>query len=177
MPINLETLHLNEMMPVVVPNFHLYTPKITILQLRANNFSYIPDEYMRDLQLEEINIRDNKLETIPDLFYQPLQVLRLAGNPLRCNESLCWVRLRARKKTIVLAGIASAVCQSHSSMAGKSLLDVDAVKMRCCKGECDLYCMTQFLGDCLSRLSTSLEKYNGSHTNGNLNSHVHAIPH
>ena len=134
-------------MPIVTPNFQLYTPQITIISLSRNNFSYIPDEYIMDLQLEGIDIRDNTLETIPDLFDQPLQKLKVAGNPLRCNQSLCWVRLWARKETVVLTGIESAVCQSPSFMTGKSLLGVDPVKMACYKGDCDLHCITQIFGN------------------------------
>ena len=114
-----------------MPNFQLYTPKITSISLSGNNFSYIPDEYIMGLQIESIDIRDNTLETIPDLFDQSLQKLKVSGSPLCCNQSLCWVRLWAKKQTVVLTGIALAVCRSPSSMVGKSLLDVDPVKMGC----------------------------------------------
>ena len=134
-------------MPIVTPNFQRYTPQITIISLSGNNFFYIPDEYIMDLQLEGIDILDNTLETIPDLFDQTPQKLKVAGNPLRCNQSLCWVRLWARKKTVVLTDIESAVCQSPGFMTGKSLLSVDPVKMACYKCECYIYCIIQIFGN------------------------------
>ena len=135
LPKSLESLRFDDAKLVVMPNFQLYTPKITIISLSGNNLSYIPDEYMMDLQLESVNFRDNNLETIPDLFDQPLQKLQIANNPLRCNESLCWVRLWARKKTVVLTDIKSVTCESPLYSVGKKLLDVDPVKMGCYKGE------------------------------------------
>ena len=86
-------------------------------------------------QLNKFDIRSNKLETIPDLYDKPLQLLIIDDNPVCCNVSLCWVRLWAKKKTEVLVGTEGVVCHSPSYFEGQKLLDVDAIKMWCYKGE------------------------------------------
>ena len=134
---NLEELFLSFVMLFAIPNFQLYTPRITTIKLRGNNITHIPDEYIVGLQLEKLDIRDNKLEAIPDLFDQPLKQSKIADKPLRCNASLCWLRLWSRKKTTVLKCIESTSCQSPSYLTGKRLLDIDPVKMGCYSGEHD----------------------------------------
>ena len=143
LPMNLEELFLSFVLPFAIPNFQLYTPRITTIKLRGNNIFHIPDEYIVRLQLQKLDIRDNKLEAIPDLFDQPLKQSKIADNPLRCNASLCWLRLWSRKKTTVLKGIESTSCQSPSYLTGKRLLDIDPVKMGCYSGEHDLSIPTQ----------------------------------
>ena len=122
---------------LVMPNFSAYTPNITHIKLKNNSLSHIPAGSMLGLQqLREFDIAAMRLETIPDLYSQPLEMLKINKNPLRCNESLCWVRLWTRTKDVTLKGINAAVCKSPSYFAGRTLVEVDPVQMRCYKGGC-----------------------------------------
>ena len=138
LPRNLEIFFLRLGELEVMPNFALYAPNITLIKIALNNLSHIPDKFMSGLKhLHSFNVDDNKLETIPDLYDYPLINLRLSNNPLSCNQSLCWVRLWARKKPAPLAGLEEAVCSSTSYFGGQNLMHVDPVQMECYKGGCD----------------------------------------
>ena len=137
LPKNLGELTLSEALLGVMPNLAAHAPSITSVKIRKNNLTHVPVQSVLGLrQLKEFDIRDNKLETIPDLYDQPLEKLRLDDNPLRCNELLCWVRLWARTKAVVLTGIDSTICRSPSYFGGQTLVAVDPVQMGCYKGEC-----------------------------------------
>ena len=97
-------------MLTAVPDLSTYAPNITSIEITDNNISYISPELMSGLkQLNKFDIGSNQLETIPDLYDKPLQLLIIDENPISCNVSLCWVRLWAQKKTEALTGTSGAV--------------------------------------------------------------------
>ena len=135
LPKDLGLIGLKKAMLTAIPDLSPHAPNITSIEITKNNISYISPEFVSGLkQLNKFDIGSNQLETIPDFYDTPLQILKINDNPISCNVSLCWVRLWAQKKTEALTGISEAVCHSPSYFEGYRLMDVDAVKMGCYKG-------------------------------------------
>ena len=140
LPKGLQEFILSNSILTVMPNFSLYTPVIRIIRLGNNNISHLPVGSLTGLQqLRTLKLQRNQMETIPDMYSQPLAMLRIDNNPLVCNVSLCWVRLWAVVKIIDLSGINKAICHSPSYLADKKLSDVDPVAMACYLGWYDLW--------------------------------------
>ena len=136
LPRSLGKFHIGTAYITVMPNFLPYSPNITTIRVHGNKLSSIPAELIVGLtRLKELFVQNNKLETIPDLYDLPLISLRIDNNPLICNESLCWVRLWARKKPVALAGLEAAVCYLPDSHEMKSLWYVDPAVMGCYRGK------------------------------------------
>ena len=121
-----------------VPSFSLYTPNVQILNLHTNHIIDFPSDSLMGLNnLTILNIFGNNLEAIPDLFDRPLVTLKIYDNPLRCNVSLCWVRMWTWKKTAPLNTVDRAMCHSPSSFHGKKLMEIDPVELECYRGGCN----------------------------------------
>ena len=122
-----------------MPDLHLYTPNISIIILKYNNISQIPAETIIGMkQLRHLNVYSNNLKIIPDLYHSSLEILEIGKNPLCCDESLCWVRLCARKKPAALTVPGKPVCSSPDYIEGKLLMEGDPVKMGCYKGHYEI---------------------------------------
>ena len=105
--------------------------KLKLLELDGNGFLYLPDiSFMT--QLSTLSLRENKLNTLPNLYDCPLGTLRLRGNPLVCNYSLCWVRMWPFVKPALTTD--DPVCFQPFEDAGTLLMGLDPVKMRCYEG-------------------------------------------
>ena len=119
-----------------MPNLYPYMPNISIIILKFNNITRIPAESIVGMkQLRHLDVYSNNLKTIPDLYHRSLEVLDIGKNPLHCDESLCWVRLWARKKPISLKVSGNPVCSSPGYIEGKLLMEGDPVKMGCYTGQ------------------------------------------
>ena len=139
LPKDIQQFILSNSVLTVMPSFFPYTPGIRVIKLGNNNIAHISAGSVTGLQqLTSFRIQRNQVETIPDMYHQPLETLTIDGNPLVCNQSLCWVRMWTMVKAIDLFGIDRAICHSPSYLAGKTLLDVDPVAMACYLGWYDL---------------------------------------
>ncbi|XP_077224632.1 plant intracellular Ras-group-related LRR protein 6-like isoform X1 [Tasmannia lanceolata] len=82
----LQELYLRRMQLREVPLDLLSLPKLRILDLSQNSLVSIPKEFKNLISLTELDLSDNNIATLPPelgLLEPSLQVLRLAGNPLR----------------------------------------------------------------------------------------------
>ena len=130
-----------------MPNLHLYMPNISAILLKSNNISRIPTEnFVGMKQLRHLDVYNNNLKTIPDLYHSSLEILEIGKNPLCCNESLCWVRLWARKKSIALKVPGKPVCSSPGYIEGELLMDSDPVEMECYKGQYEIKFIFPIIG-------------------------------
>ena len=85
------------------------------------------------LQLSELNVAYNNLASLPDLYHLPLLKLFLAGNPLVCNKTLCWVRMWPwMKKPFRLD---DPKCVEPTELAGLKLMEVYPTLMHCYEGK------------------------------------------
>ena len=119
-----------------LPDLAPHTPNLTRLIASETQLSYIPDYILSGLmKLEELHLNKNHLRTIPDLYHLPLAVLYLWGNPLECNQSLCWVRMWNYRKPVALSMPGGAVCTYPAAMGGTRLAQVNPVDMGCFEGK------------------------------------------
>ena len=126
-------------------NFSRYTPIISIVNLGVNNISTIKEEFIQGLhKLRQFSIGANRLHAIPDLYDKPLEILQINGNPIRCDVSLCWVRLWARMKLVSLTGADPTVCHLPPSLVGKNLLHIDPAELKCYKGNWEFLYMLEW---------------------------------
>ena len=119
-----------------LPDLAPHTPNLTRLSASQTQLSYIPDYIMSGLtKLEELQLNNNSLRTIPDLFLLPLSILYLEGNPLECNQSLCWVRMWNYIKPLALSVPGTVVCKYPLALSGTKLMQVHPVDLGCFKGK------------------------------------------
>ena len=105
--------------------------KVIYLRLDRNSFASLPDiSFMTNLK--DLRLRGNNLNTLPDLYNCPLGSLRIWGNSLVCNYSLCWVRMWPFVKPALQED--GPFCAQPIEDYGRLLMDVDPVKMLCYKG-------------------------------------------
>ena len=134
-PSDINHLNIRETQLTVIPNLSPYAPRIKDIKIHINDIQYISTASLSGLAaLRQLNIQLNQLETLPDLFDKPLNLLCIDDNPIHCNVSLCWVRLWAKKKATALKKISSARCNTPKQLQGQNLMDVDPVQMKCFKG-------------------------------------------
>ena len=137
------------------PDFSMGPAAVETLRLEENHIAYIPEGHMAHLsklielrmgdniltslpvlssmaQLETLQIENNQLITMPDLYTINFTGLKIAGNPLECNQSLCWIRMWPWMKTPMLQD--NPICASPLTMQGIALMDVPPTHMRCYNG-------------------------------------------
>ena len=136
LPQDLDWLVLNFNPLQNLPDLAPHTPNLTHLGAFETKLSYIPDYIISGLmKLEELWLNNNNLRTIPDLYHLPLASLYLDGNPLECNQSLCWIRMWNYKKPLALSMPNAAVCENPLSLSGKELMQVHPVDLGCFEGK------------------------------------------
>ena len=134
-------------------------PALEIVDLYYNNFNQIPKSALVGLnQLRELYIRNcyirylpdlshlvslkiliitqNELKSLPDLYQLPLADMRWDGNPLVCDEKLCWVRMWNFVRPGLYMGRFPErdVCAAPQSRNGLRLMDIHPVDMGCYEG-------------------------------------------
>ena len=152
-PINLYTLDIRNTFLDIFPNLPNYAHRLIFmidcgisyipranmaelnelqhLKLENNVFGSLPDiSFMA--KLNTLSVKENNLNTLPDLYNCPLDTLQLWGNPWVCNYSLCWVGMWPFVKPAL--AIDNPVCAEPTEDAGTLLMDIDPVKMQCYEG-------------------------------------------
>ena len=84
---------------VLNKNYIFYVPADTlnglqclkILDLSTNRIAYVDD--ISHLSLSYLDLADNNLRVLPDLYDQNMKTLYLHDSPIVCNQSLCWLRM------------------------------------------------------------------------------------
>ena len=119
---------------IELPDFSSYAPNLESVNVYRNPLKYMPSMYLNGMfNIKEVDIKDNKLTTVPDLYHLNLTRLRLAGNPLECNQSLCWLRMWPWMKPSVLKD--KPICAAPPSLHGIPLMEVGPTDIQCYKGK------------------------------------------
>ena len=118
-----------------LPNFTTYIPGIKHIGMEKNNIRHISVDDFKDLtELKTLELERNKLQTIPDLYdMKSLKNLKLAGNPLVCNHTFCWIIMWNHEKKSKLK-IGKAACHSPDDLDGVKISNVDPVDIACYEG-------------------------------------------
>ena len=113
-----------------VPASCLYgLPMIQSLHLNGNIITHMDDN---SLATGYLYLHDNQLESAPDLYDMKFASLTLRGNPLVCNQLLCWLRMWPFNKT--LPQLDMVYCASPSALNGSLVMDVHPKILRCYQG-------------------------------------------
>ena len=131
-PTSLETLKLEDNYITNIPEDHIAgLSTLRELHIGSNILTSLPDlSFMT--QLESLQIENNQLVSMPDLYTINFTYWKIAGNPLECNQSLCWIRMWPWMKTAMLQD--NPICASPLTMQGIALMDVPPTHMRCYNG-------------------------------------------
>ena len=137
------------------PNLSATVPRLKHLRIYKNRIQTIPNEYIAGLnrmetlhinknlltllpdlgfmtRLKDLLLHENKLAGLPDMYHLPLENLNVAGNPLVCDQALCWLRMWPWKKKMALKG--RPVYAAPDTLAGIRLMAVPPVVMKCYQG-------------------------------------------
>ena len=118
-----------------VPASCLYgLPMIQSLHLNGNRITHMDDNSMAT---GDLYLHDNQLESPPDLYDMKFTSLTLRGNPLVCNQLLCWLRMWSFNKT--LPQLDMIYCASPLALNGSLVTDAHPTALGCYKGECQEY--------------------------------------
>ena len=135
LPQNLVRLVLNHIRLYNMPYFAPHTPNLTSLSACGSRLNRIPEYAIIGLmKLERLCLVNNNLRTLPDLYHLPLVRLFLGGNPLECNQSLCWLRMWNYKKPVALS-IGAVVCEDPLAVRGTQLMQIHPIDLRCFDGK------------------------------------------
>ena len=150
--VSLEQLILNRNYLHTMPNVSLLS-KLTELILSENDITEVPVSTLYGISnlltlklnknkisvLGDISalwahvyIEDNNMTTLPDLYDMRLETLMLEGNPLSCNQSLCWLRMWPWNKT--LPTLDDAYCTTPSDMSELKAVRVHPTQLQCFNG-------------------------------------------
>ena len=129
-------IHLTMKKNADLPNHVITTlpPSLQVMDMSECNLEYIPPGNMTNLK--KLVLKDNHLQTVPDLYDLPLTSISLTGNPLECNKSLCWLRMwdLTKPRPLTLLG----TCETPEELDGVQLQYVDPVALHCFEG--NLFC-------------------------------------
>ena len=106
-------------------------PMIKTLDLNNNRISRMDDNSM---PRGDLYLHDNQLPSPPDLYDMKVSSLTLNGNPLVCDQLLCWLRMWPFVKTLPL--LDDFFCAAPSFLNGSLVMDIHPVNLRCYKGKC-----------------------------------------
>ena len=115
-------------------DFQDLADSLTVLILSDCSLQNIPNLALK-VNLKDIRIKHNHLVTIPDLSsLQNLNNLFIKGNPITCDERMCWRRLWERFKA-PFNRKDDVICQEPAELRNKSLSTVDPALMQCYDGK------------------------------------------
>ena len=103
------------------------------IHLQDNGLLWVPDMSSKP-NLETIRLIGNNLETVPDLLSLNLKELTLAGNPISCDQRMCWWKMWHRLKS--RPGVTDdVICANPPQLAGSVLAEVNPRDMHCYRGK------------------------------------------
>ena len=126
----LDLLDVSQNYITVVPGSTLLgIPKLLMLKLNDNKISMLGDI---SALWAEVRLEHNNLTTLPDLYNMRLEELTLEGNPLSCDQSLCWLRMWPWSKT--LPTLDDALCSTPSQLSELKATRVHPTDLQCFDG-------------------------------------------
>ena len=114
------------------------------LELQDNGLRSVPDLASKP-NLENIKLQGNNLETVPDLLSLNLKELKLAANPIRCDQRMCWWKMwhRLKSRPTITDGV---TCADPPELTGLAFTGVNPRDMHCHKGNWNITLITRFIG-------------------------------
>ena len=114
----------------VVPGSTLLgIPKLLTLKLNDNKISVLGDI---SALWAEVRLENNNLTTLPDLYNMRLEELTLEGNPMSCDQSLCWLRMWPWYRT--LPTLDDALCTTPLDLSELKAMRVHPTQLQCFNG-------------------------------------------
>ena len=132
-----------------------YLSQLSKIMLHKNLIQYVPASCLYGLSsklqidlsenriaaIEDITVHirgtvllhDNLLVIPPDLYEMDLETLSLQGNPLFCNQSLCWLRMWSWNKT-PLNMAAVPMCSNPTDLNGTFVTQAHPTQLKCYNG-------------------------------------------
>ena len=104
-------------------------PMIRSLHLNGNMIIIMDDN---SVATSELYLHDNQLSSLPDLYDMMTGSLKLQGNPLVCDQYLCWLRMWPFNKTML--SLDNFYCASPPSLNGSLVMDIHPTVLGCYKG-------------------------------------------
>ena len=121
--------------PLIPQEYLAGSTKLKHLNLPNGQLNRLPG--MKNMvSLLLLNIQNNKLTTLPDLYHLPLRSVTMLHNPWVCDVALCWVRMWPfiKKSSIVTVSM-DPICNLPTEAAGTPLMERHPVDMECYKGK------------------------------------------
>ena len=117
----------------VIPQEFIATlNQMKVFNINNNLLAALPDlGFMK--RLKTLYANNNQLTRLPDMYHLPLENLRVATNPLVCDQALCWLRMWPFTKTPILED--RPTCAGPGTLAGIELMGVQPVDMECYNGK------------------------------------------
>ena len=135
LPRSLTYINLGYARLVEFPDFSSYATNLEEINVYNNPMQEIPRGHLNGILLiRDFDIADNMLTAVPDLYHIHFNELRIAGNPLECNQSLCWIRMWPWMKSPVLMD--TPTCETPASLHGQPLMEIAPTDLQCYKGDC-----------------------------------------
>ena len=113
----------------VPANTLLGIPNLLTLRLNQNKISVLGDI---SALWAHVYLEDNNLTTLPDLYNMRLDTLMMEGNPLSCNQTLCWLRMWPWNKTLPIMDNPNCINPSKDSLS--VAIQVHPAELQCFKG-------------------------------------------
>ncbi|KAK9513346.1 hypothetical protein VZT92_026886 [Zoarces viviparus] len=110
-------------------------PNLVTLNLQNSNILSVQNGTLRAPPLRDLDLRDNSLRDLPyatlaELCLKPALLIRLAGNPWRCDcfleDMLLWL-----KNTTQVADAQNLTCTEPEALRRQPLLQVEQSRLRC----------------------------------------------
>ena len=137
----------------IMPNLS-HLPRLRWITLNRKYLRYVPASCLEGLIIEWLNLGDNRITviedfpkigpsidlknnimtTLPDLYNSKFVSLQLDNNPLFCNQSLCWLRRWPFDQPLPV--LDNVLCHSPPDRNETTLMRVHPTVLKCYEGKC-----------------------------------------
>ena len=133
---NLDAASLHKGLFTSIPKEYLaVSTKLNVLRLPDGQLTRLP-AMNNMVSLSYLEIENNKLTTLPDLYHLPLREIKMQHNPWVCDQALCWVRMWPfiNKFSLIIDSM-NTICIAPMEAAGTPFMERHPVTMRCYNGK------------------------------------------
>ena len=136
LPTNVKSLTMEGCSLDKFPAINRYIPTMQNIFMSRNKLTFLSlDSFQNMTNIDTLDVSENALRTLPDLFdILSLRELKLNGNPLECDKTLCWLIMWSYLRTRGLA-LDAATCQSPPQFSGELLMNLHPLDITCYEGK------------------------------------------